>query len=266
LNQSAEDPYVLYWEQNQLVAADPKSGRTMWSLKSKRSTIEQLVKDPYFDGVERLDPFAPAQSERWMLQGQQWVLLDLNTGAQLANFPAREGQRFEVLNDGMLLIRENKKGHHYGDFSDFTTTLYDPKSGKKLWVMNGKIERGLVEDDQLYVIKNGYPAALAYDTGETRWSAQNTISSLRYPTNQGSYLVIDDQLLLPMGEDLLVMNKHDGTLIGRVHDVVMGSPEHRNRDAKNGTMNRLGNEIYIGSSNGRFSMYEASDLNTDISR
>lgn len=266
LNQSAEDPYVLYWEQNQLVAADPKSGRTMWSLKSKRSTIEQLVNDPYFDGVERLDPFAPAQSERWMLQGQQWVLLDLNTGAQLANFPAREGQRFEVLNDGMLLIRENKKGDHYGEFSDFTTTLYDPKSGKKLWVMNGKIERGLVEDDQLYVIKNGYPAALAYDTGETRWSAQHTISSLRYPTNQGSYLVIDDQLLLPMGEDLLVMNKHDGTLIGRVHDVVMGSPEHRDRDAKNGTMNRLGNEIYIGSSNGRFSMYKASDLNTDISR
>jgi outer membrane protein assembly factor BamB len=266
LNQSAEDPYVLYWEQNQLVAADPKSGRTMWSLKSKRSTIEQLVNDPYFDGVERLDPFAPAQSERWMLQGQQWVLLDLNTGAQIATFPAREGQRFEVLNDGMLLIRENKKGDHYGEFADFTTTLYDPKSGKKLWVMNGKIERGFVEDDQLYVIKNGYPTALAYDTGETRWSAQNTISSLRFPTNQGSYLVIDDQLLLPMGEDLLIMDKHDGTLIGRVHDVVIGNPEHRGRDAKNGTMNRLGNEVYIGSSNGRFGIYEASGLHTDISR
>ncbi|KOY13127.1 outer membrane protein assembly factor BamB family protein [Paenibacillus xylanivorans] len=264
LNQSAEDPYVLYWEQNQLVAADPKSGRTMWSLKSKRSTIEQLVNDPYFDGVERLDSFAPAQPERWMLQGQQWVLLDLDTGAQLANFPAREGQRFEELNDGMMLIRE--KGDHYGEFADFTTTLYDPKSGKKLWVMNGKIERGFVENDQLYVIKNGYPTALAYDTGETRWNAQNTISSLRFPTNQGSYLVIGDQLLLPMGEDLLVMDKHDGTLIGRVHDVVMGNPEHRGRDAKNGTMNRLGNEVYIGSSNGRFGIYEASGLHTDISR
>ncbi|MDN4604816.1 PQQ-binding-like beta-propeller repeat protein [Paenibacillus sp. F6_3S_P_1C] len=266
LNQSADDPYVMYWEKNKLVAVDPKSGRTVWSLKSKRSTIEQLVNDSYFDGVERLDPFAPAQPERWMLQDHQWVLLDLNTGAQLANFPAREGQRFEVLNDGMLLIRENKKGDHYGEFADFTTTLYDPKSNKKLWVMNGKIERGFVEDDQLYVIKNGYPAALAYDSGETRWNAQNTIAALRYPTNQGSYLVIDDQLLLPMGEDLLIMDKHDGTLMGRVHDVVMGDPEHRNRDAKNGTINRLGNEIYIGSSNGRFSIYEASDLNISISR
>ncbi|WP_413375446.1 PQQ-binding-like beta-propeller repeat protein [Paenibacillus taichungensis] len=266
LNQSADDPYVLYWEQDQLVAADPQSGRTIWSLKSKRSTIEQLVNDPYFDGVERLDPFAPAQPERWMLQGHQWVLLNLNTGAQLANFPAREGQRFEVLNDGMLLIRENKKGDHYGEFSAFTTTLYDAKSGTKRWTLNDKIERGFVEEDQLYVIKNGYPAALAYDTGETRWNTQNTILSLRYPTNQGSYVVIKDQLLLPMGEDLLVMDKNDGTLIGRVHDVVMGNPEHRDRDAKNGTMNRLGNEVYIGSSNGRFSIYDASDLDTDILR
>ena len=72
--------------------------------------------------------------------------------------------------------------------------------------------------------------------------------------------MIDDQLLLPMGEDLLIMNKEDGTLVGRVHDVVMGSPEHRDRDAKNGTINRVGDEIYIGSSNGRFSLYYVNDL------
>ncbi|MFE6079127.1 PQQ-binding-like beta-propeller repeat protein [Paenibacillus sp. NPDC057886] len=266
LNKSAEDPYVMYWEKDKLIAADPRSGRTVWSIAAGKSTIDHLDRNPYFDGITRLDPFAPAQPERWMLLDDQWVLVDLNTGKQLAHFPARVGQQIEVLNDGMVLIRENKNGEMYGDYADFTTTLYDAKSGKKRWTLTDKIERGLVEDDQLYVIKNGYPAALAYDTGETRWNTQNTISSLRYPTNQGSYVVIEDQLLLPMGEDLLVMDKNDGTLIGRVHDVVMGNPEHRDRDAKNGTMNRLGNEVYIGSSNGRFSRYEASDLNTDISR
>ncbi|MDN8591693.1 PQQ-binding-like beta-propeller repeat protein [Paenibacillus sp. 11B] len=266
LNKSAEDPYVMYWEKDKLIAADPRSGRTVWSIAVAKSTIEPLDRNPYFDGIIRLDPFAAAQPERWMLLDDLWVLVDLSTGKKHAQFPARMGQQIEVLNDSMILIREHKNGEMYGDYADFTTTLYDAKSSKKRWTLNDKIERVLVEDDQLYVIQNGYPAALAYDTGETRWNAQNTISSLRYPTNQGSYLVIDDQLLLPMGEDLLIMDKHDGTLIGRVHDVVMGSPEHRDRDAKNGTMNRLGNEIYIGSSNGRFSMYEASDLNIDISR
>ncbi|UPK44834.1 PQQ-binding-like beta-propeller repeat protein [Paenibacillus pabuli] len=266
LNKSAEDPYVMYWEKNKLIAADPRSGRTVWSIAAAKSTIDHLDRNPYFDGITRDDPFAAAQPERWMLLDDQWVLVDLNTGKKLAKFPARIGQQFEVLNDGMVLIREHKNGEMYGDYADFTTTLYDAKSGTKRWTLNDKIERGLVEDNQFYVIKNGYPAALAYDTGQTRWSAQNTISSLRYPTNQGSYLVIEDQLLLPMGEDLLVMDKNDGTLIGRVHDVVMGSPEHRDRDAKNGTINRFGDEVYIGSSNGRFSMYKASDLNIDISR
>ncbi|MGV2882957.1 PQQ-binding-like beta-propeller repeat protein [Paenibacillus taichungensis] len=266
LNKGADDPYVMYWEKNLLVAADPLSGRTVWSIKVGKPTVDHPENNPYFDGIYRLDPFASTQPERWMLLRDQWALLDLNTGKKLAQFPARNGQQFEVLSDGKLLIRENKKGDIYGDYADFTTTLYDAKSGTKRWTQKGKIERGFVEDDQLYVIKNGYPAALAYDTGETRWNTQNTISSLRYPTNQGSYVVIEDQLLLPMGEDLLVMDKNNGTLIGRVHDVVMGTPEHRDQDAKNGTMNRFGNEVYIGSSNGRFSIYDANDLHTDISR
>jgi len=265
LNKSADDPYVLYWEKNKLIAADPQSGRTVWSLKGKRSTIEQLWNDPYFGGIERLDPFATRNAERWLSLDNQWLLLDLNTGKKLAQFPARVGQRFEELNDGMLLIRENKNGDHYGENEDFTTTLYDAKTGKTRWTLKGKIERGLVEEDQLYVIKNGYPAALDYDTGETRWNAKDTIATLRYPTNQGSYLVIDDQLLLPMDENLLVMNKNNGALLGRVHDVVMGSPEHRDRDAKNGMINRIGNEVYVGSSNGRFRVYEASRLQEAIS-
>nr|WP_244660971.1 PQQ-binding-like beta-propeller repeat protein [Paenibacillus sp. CFBP 13594] len=265
LNKSADDPYVLYWEKNKLIAADPQSGRTVWSLKAKRSTIEQLGNDPYFDGIERLDPFATRNAERWLSLDNQWLLLDLNTGKKLAQFPARVGQRLEELNDGMLLIRENKNGDHYGEYEDFTTTLYDAKTGKTRWTLRGKIERGLVEDDQLYVIKNGYSAALNYDTGETRWNAKDTIATLRYPTNQGSYLVIDDQLLLPMDENWLVLNKNNGALLGRVHDVAMGNPEHRDRDAKNGTINRIGNEVYVGSSNGRFRVYEASRLQEAIS-
>ncbi|PQP83316.1 hypothetical protein C0Q44_00905 [Paenibacillus sp. PCH8] len=263
-NKSADEAYVLYWEKNQLVAADPLSGRTIWRIKTGKPTMDHPETDPYFDGIYRTDPFASGLSERWMLLRDQWVLLDLNTGEKLAQFPARYGQQFEVLNDGMVLIRENKSGGTYGDYEDYTTLLYDAKIGKNRWTLNGKIERGLVEDGQLYVIKNGYPAALDYETGMTRWNAKDTIRSLKYPTNQGSYLVIDDQLLLPMDENLLVLNKTDGSLLGRVYDVVMGSPEHRDRYAKNGTINRIGNEVYVGSSNGRFSVYEANRLQGEI--
>ncbi|WKK99988.1 hypothetical protein Q0F98_22255 [Paenibacillus amylolyticus] len=87
LNKSADDPYVLYWEKNKLIAADPQSGRTVWSIKGKRSTIEQLGNDPYFDGIERRDPFATTNAERWLSLDNQWLLLDLNTGKKLAQFP-----------------------------------------------------------------------------------------------------------------------------------------------------------------------------------
>jgi len=68
-----------------------------------------------------------------------------------------------------------------------------------------------------------------------------------------------------MDENWLVLNKNNGAVLGRVHDVVMGNPEHRDRDAKNGTINRIGNEVYAGSSNGRFRVYEASRLQEVIS-
>ncbi|EBD8094923.1 hypothetical protein C3514_25250, partial [Salmonella enterica] len=152
LNKSAEDPYVMYWEKDKLIAADPRSGRTVWSIAAAKSTIEPLDRNPYFDGIIRLDPFAAAQPERWMLLDDLWVLVDLSTGKKHAQFPARMGQQIEVLNDGMILIRENKNGEMYGDYADFTTTLYDAKSSKKRWTLNDKIERVLVEDDQLYVI------------------------------------------------------------------------------------------------------------------
>ncbi len=265
VNRNADEPYVLYQEKNQLVAADPLTGRTVWQVEAAPPAIELIENDSYFDGIHRYDPFASAPLGRWMLLEDQWVLLDLTSGKKRSQFPARTGQQLEVLNDGMVLIRENQKGDRYGDYGDYTTSLFDPNTGKIRWTVDAKIERGLREADQLYVIRNGYPASVDYRTGETRWDTQESVGANQYSTNQGSYLIIGDRLLLPRNEDLLVMDKKDGTLLGRVHDVVMGAPEHRDRDAKNGMVNRIDDMVYVGSANGRFRVLPADLLEGEIS-
>ena len=157
------------------------------------------------------------------------------------------------------------KGDSYGDYVDYETSLFDSDTGRIRWTIDAKVERGLLEANQLYVIMNGYPAALDYRTGKTRWKALESIGASQYSTNQGSYLIIGQHLLLPRNEDLLVMNKEDGMLLGRIQDVVMGTPEHRDRDAKNGMMNQIDDEVYIGSANGRFRVLPAHLLERDIS-
>nr|WP_275446138.1 PQQ-binding-like beta-propeller repeat protein [Paenibacillus sp. ACRSA] len=264
LNQRAEDPYVLYWDKGKLTAADPLTGRVVWNIVAKKSTVDHPENNPYFDGIYRKDPFQSAKPERWMLLADQWTLVDLNTGKKREHFAAKQEQQIEVLNDGMVLIRENKHGDQYGEYEDFTTTLYDPQRGQKRWSVNAKIERGLVENEQVYVIRNGSPAALEYKTGKLRWSVKQTLGTVSHTINQGSYTLIDDQLLLPMRADLLVFNSQNGELLGRVYDIVTGEPEHRERQAKNGAINRIGDEVYIGSSNGRFSLYQSKDLLTEM--
>ncbi|MBR2564831.1 MAG: PQQ-binding-like beta-propeller repeat protein [Paenibacillus sp.] len=265
LNRSADEPYVLYREGDQLIAADPLTGRTVWQVKAERSTIDHIENNPYFDGIYRDDPFGSVSLQRWILLDDQWVLLDLNSGKKLSQFPARAGQQLEVLHDGRVLIRENIKGDLYGDYVDYTTSLFVPDTGKTSWVVKAKIERALTEENQLYVIMNGYPAALNYRTGETLWSAKESIGASQYPVNQGSYLLIGERLLLPLYDDLLVMDKKTGVLLGRIHDVVMGTPEHRDRDAKNGMINRIDDQVYVGSANGRFRSFPASDMEVNIS-
>ncbi|WP_272040153.1 outer membrane protein assembly factor BamB family protein [Paenibacillus sp. JJ-100] len=260
VNRSADEPYVLYREGDQLIAADPLTGRTIWQIKAEPSTIDHIENNPYFDGIYRDDPFGSVSLQRWMLLDDQWVLLDLTSGKKLSHFPARAGQQLEVLNDGRVLIRENKKGYLYGEYVDYTTSLFDPNTGKTSWILKAKIERGLVEENQIYVIMNGYPAALKYRTGETVWSAKASIGASPSSTNQGSYLLIGERLLLPLYDDLLVMDKKTGVLLGRIHDVVMGTPEHRDRDAKNGMINRIDVQVYIGSANGHFRAFPVSGL------
>ncbi|PYE42709.1 outer membrane protein assembly factor BamB [Paenibacillus barcinonensis] len=265
LNRSADEPYVLYWDQDQLTAADPMTGRIVWQIEAAQSSeMSHIENNSYFDGVDRYDPFGTVSLERWMPLDHQWVLLDLNSGKKLSQFPVHAGQELEVLNDGMVLIRDNQKGDQYGDYEDFRTSLFDPKTGELRWTRDVKLQRGLVEGEQLYIIMNGYPAAVDYRTGKTRWSAKRALGSAKYTTNQGSYLIIGDRLLLPLNDDLLVMHKREGTLLGCVHDVVMGTPEHRDREAKNGMINQIGNKVYIGSANGRFRVLPASGFEGEI--
>jgi hypothetical protein len=64
-----------------------------------------------------------------------------------------------------------------------------------------------------------------------------------------------DNLLLPYRNDLLLLQKKDGKVLRRDQNMLMGYAEMRDKETRNGTLNIIGNEIYVGSANGTFTRF-----------
>ena len=75
-----------------------------------------------------------------------------------------------------------------------------------------------------------------------------------------SFMVLEQTLLYPYGPDLLMLDKKTGKLLGRVADVKTGYAELRDHETRNGTLNRSGDDIYVGTTNGGFLRFNAKAL------
>ena len=83
----------------------------------------------------------------------------------------------------------------------------------------------------------------------------------------GGYIVMSDYLLLPYGPNLIVIDRQSGDLLGRMQNMLMGYAELRELESRNGTINRSGDELYIGTANGvivRFSIREIEQKLTSM--
>ncbi|WP_237566320.1 PQQ-binding-like beta-propeller repeat protein [Paenibacillus sp. EZ-K15] len=263
LNQSTNDPYVLIEQNGRLDAYDPVTGKTAWNIKFGNKVMDDPTRNPYFTGGYRYDPVSPADmTTRWMLLGKEWVLLNTETGEREGVYPAREMERFEVLNERYLLVQRALNGEYFSGATAYESVLYDRLEDRELWSVKGKAARGVIEGERVYLTLNGMPAAVDKETGSVIWKVDTTskVNDDLSHLVASSYGILDQYLLLSLGSDLVVLNKEDGRGLGRLHNVITGNVDLREQNARNGALNVTDHEVLVGTVNGAFIRYDAEEL------
>lgn len=261
LNQGTGDPYVLIEQNGRLEAYDPVTGKAVWNIKVPKKGIEDPALNSYFTGGYRYDPIAPADlTTRWMLLGNEWVLLNTRTGEREGVYPAREMERFEVLNERYLLVQRALNGKYFSGATAYESVLYDSLEEREVWTLKGRAARGVIEGERVYLTLNGIPAAVDHKTGNVIWKMDNASNDDLSHLVGSSYGILDRYLLLSLGNDLVVLNKDNGKSLGRLHNVITGNVDLREQYARNGALNITDHEVLVGTVNGVFISYDAEEL------
>ncbi|GAA0133237.1 hypothetical protein YSY43_00770 [Paenibacillus sp. YSY-4.3] len=264
LNSGADDPYVLIQAGQLLQARGTDTGKIAWTLKADTVTGEDPHLYPYYAGGPRLDPFVPESSlRRWILHGGQWLLVDLETGGEVARYPVKAGERFEVLNEQYLLVQRQlpaKSKSSESSAESYESILYDAVAAKELWTLPGQASKGIIEGKHMYLVLDGVPAKMELLTGRVVWMLPVNTGQDLSNMAPGSYVLLAEYVLLPYGSDLLALGKKDGHIAGRIQDIRMGYAELREQRARSGLLNMMGDEIYAGSANGAFTRLSVKEL------
>ncbi|MBE9917644.1 PQQ-binding-like beta-propeller repeat protein [Paenibacillus donghaensis] len=266
LETAAEDPYILIQEGLKLRALSPENGKEIWSVTGKGEAEQDPQANAYFSfGNVRL-PLQPQPSSRWFLVGGQWMLLDTGSGEVLAEYAWNRQERFETTNDQRYILVQRSDGLTDYDSSKVKETiLYDVFGQRSIWSLPGKAVSGMFDQDRLYVVLDGLPAAVDRYKGTLLWQMPLSVRQSANPYTldemaKTRFAALSQHLLLGYGSDLLVLGKQDGQVQGRLKDVLMAYSEARYRNGIEGLLNITGNEIYIGSSNGGLARYNAAEL------
>lgn len=267
LNQGSSDPYVLIRDKNKLEALDLMTGKPVWQIKAEGNEMSDPSFEPFYAGGPQIDPFAgPDPDQRWILVGDTWRLLELQTGTSHGEYKATPGERFEVLNERYLLVQYPLDNSEYWSATQFETRLYDVAEKKTKFTISGKGTKGTLHDGTLYLAVNGIPAAIDMNTGSYVWRMSNTAAEKVDLSSYaaGSFAVLDHSLLFPYGSDILLLDKQNGSVRGRLRDIRTGYAELREQDHRNGTLIRHGDELYVGTANGGFIRYDLDAISAVV--
>lgn len=261
INRSTEEPYILLLQDETLTAMDSATGKPQWSLSADRPLPEEMVHFPHTFIESRLNPFHPQQSLRWVQLGGERLQLDVNTGEVKARYPLKANEIVTAVDERYLLIQKSLNHSDFWKASQFETSFYDLVEGSIKWTLPGKVSSAEVDGDYVYVVADGIPAQVNKYDGRLQWQMQTTgLRAQGDPYTVGSIVVVGNQLLVPYGADLLIVNKQNGQILNRIQDVLIGYPDLQVTNMINGLLTHEEGAIYLGSANGYFSKLRSSEL------
>lgn len=185
----------------------------------------------------------------------------MNTGKISARYLARRNEVLEVIDDRYLLIQRPDELNTGGYAASVETVFYDTQENRTIWTLKGRASKGIIDGSTVYLAIDGLPTAVDIESGSILWQIGSNdgederslidVSSFA----SSSYGLLGSNLLLPYGKDLLLIQKRDGKVLGRIEDMTMGYAELRDQETRQGTLNIVGDEIYIGFANGNFTRF-----------
>lgn len=275
LNQGSGDPYLLVQQGLSLNALEPETGEAAWNMQGYGEQPDNPDRDSYFAGVNRVDPLEEQAPARWILLGNRWYLMNMKSSTILAEYPAKAGERFEALKDPRYLLIERKAAPSAdvnaaaeSRTAQTETAYYDAVEQRELWKLPGAADHAVLDGSTVYLMLNGLPAAVSAASGQILWQAaaagqdNGTVNPTQFPDS--GYVVLGPLLLMEYGPDLLVLNKQDGSVKGRLQNVAAGYVDLREKIARSGLLNLNGDSVYAGSANGIFTRFDAHALKSQL--
>lgn len=253
LNEGAKEPYLIIRQQQTLEALDPHTGEVQWSVK--RNIPQEEHKGIFLHSFrdQLLNPFNKERKNKWVLLGNERLLIDLASGKIEASYTVTQDEYSVVVDDRYWLIQRSLDELSYSQSDNIETILYDVKEEKKLWSLPGRGSGAVIENGIVYLILDGVPAAVKLNEGSILWQMDydDSGNTIRYYFF-GALLLYDDYLLIGKDNDLLVIRKDNGALEYRVQNVKYGYPEMYGNELVQ-MISRDEQYIYVGSNNGIFS-------------
>lgn len=255
-----DERYLLIKQREKLQALDPDTGAVVWTTTGEKAvTGEEPNEDFYLDIVrQRQSPFGPADKERWILLGKERLLIELQTGKVKSRYTPQQGMNESIRAwSGSLLLIQRETSVLSSEKGSYETILFDTATGKERWRKKGGVGAAIFEGNILYLFLNGPATALDVATGTLLW--QQPISEVfrsddyALPAEQIIYSLPNNELLVSSGQDLLLVDKSNGESLFRLADVVIDFPEARDNETQSGLINSDGQDLYLGSANGKFS-------------
>ncbi|WP_182302954.1 outer membrane protein assembly factor BamB family protein [Cohnella cholangitidis] len=224
-----------------ITALDPRNGKVKWELKERTAYLSA-------DNLLTVDNRFP-QGELngyWTRSYDQLILVDAGSGKSKLALPItyEYGIHYDGINERYMFSQRALDGEKLYDSQDVSSSLIDLRTGKTLWSVKGKADRGLIRGGRLFYCLDGKPRAVNLSDGKMIWEAGFTA--------RGMMELDRDRLLVEGIPDVFVVDAVSGRLENRLHDVRIGYHEVTPTDQIYGVLTVLDSELYVGSSNGFF--------------
>nr|WP_232243019.1 PQQ-binding-like beta-propeller repeat protein [Paenibacillus sp. GSMTC-2017] len=266
VNDNGVEPYILLKQEQTLFALQPQTGNLQWEVSSDKF-VSHAQEESFHTGVYielRMNPFQSQQPYEWVRLGKELVLINLASGNVQARYELQLKEVVTIVDEKYLLLQRALDARDFLYGNTFETTLYNIAEEKPLWTIAGRGSGPIIDGDRLYLTLDGAPTAVDIITGHMVW--KTATKELGYVDSPSPAKIMSSKpLLFWIGEDLLHIDKNNGSIKGQLEDVKLGFPEARDTYIRNGLINSDGEAIYLGSADSYFSKFEVGDFLTNFS-